>query len=299
VAGLRPRLDDVVELWPIDVGYDHFAVGNLRYHDSDLTIVWDKPGDGKRYYPRAPEGYSVYLDGRRAFTVDDLAHVAWRARNGHVQILDGSRTRVLYDDKLDLEAATDVRLARNARVADMFQKAGVDLASREKNLAEKRPVSASFATTSPSLQATAPENAVDGFTISGLPVQIGDYIARNPIWGTLGSPNAEDWLEVDLGRTTRLDTVRLYFYSNKAFGVQGNTYREPASYTVQMHDGGGWVDVPGQVKTPAAPLPNYNQVGFPPVKAKRLRVLVRPTAGFGVGVKEIQVFDMKGRRGEQ
>ena len=56
IAGVRPRLDDVVELWPIDVGYDHFAVNNLSYHGQDLTVVWDKPGDGRRYYPARARG---------------------------------------------------------------------------------------------------------------------------------------------------------------------------------------------------------------------------------------------------
>ena len=32
IAGVRPRLDNVLELWPIDVGYDYFAVNNLSYH---------------------------------------------------------------------------------------------------------------------------------------------------------------------------------------------------------------------------------------------------------------------------
>ena len=71
-----------------------------------------------------------------------------------------------------------------------------------------------------------------------------------------------------------VDTVKLYFYSNKAFGAQGNTYREPSAYTVQYHDGSAWRDVPGQVRSPAAPAPNYNRVDFPDVMAQRLRVLV-------------------------
>ena len=36
IAGLRPRLDGAVELWPIDVGYDHYLIDNLSYHGSDL-----------------------------------------------------------------------------------------------------------------------------------------------------------------------------------------------------------------------------------------------------------------------
>jgi Concanavalin A-like lectin/glucanases superfamily len=291
IAGVRPRLDDAVELWPIDVGYDHFMVNNLSYHGSDLTVVWDKPGDGEQHYD-APEGYSAYLDRHRLFTVDDLAHVRWDG--GTVSVLDGSDTQVLFAADRALDEATGIALARNDRVVDMFQKAGVDLTKRTGpaiNLAAGKPVTASFTTTTPSLQATAPENAVDGTTISGLPIQQGSYVARNPIWGTLGSPNAEDWLEVDLGIPQRVDVAKLYFYSNKSFGVGGNTYREPASYAVQYHDGTGWVDPPGQRRRPATPAPNYNRVDFAPRTARRWRVLLQPTTGYGVGVKELQLFD--------
>ena len=171
---------------------------------------------------------------------------------------------------------------------------------RSSNLAQGRPVSASF---------TAPDTelrfAVDGFSISGPAVAPGSYVmtpsysAPNTIWGTKGSPNAEDWLEVDLGSARRFDGVKLYFYSNKEFGigppqgpaVEGNTYREPSRYTVQYHDGAGWVDVPAQVARPAIPRANYNHATFAPVTARRLRVLMAPQPGYGIGVKELQVFD--------
>jgi hypothetical protein len=293
VAGLRPRLDDVVELWPIDFGYDHFAVNNLSYHGSDLTIVWDRPGGGAKFYPKAPDGYSLYVDGRHVLTVSGLAHVTWDSRTGRVSVLDDSRTRVTFRASARLRKSMEVDLASNARLVDVFQKAGVDLSpetGRAVNLAQGRSVSASFTTTTPPLQQTAPENAVDGFTVSRLPAQVGTYMIRNPIWGTLGSPNAQDWFEIDLGARRRFDVVKLYFYSNKAFGTGGNTYREPSAYTVQLLDGTRWVDVPEQVRTPATPQPNYNRVAFAPVLAQRVRVLMTPTAGFGMGLKEIQVF---------
>ena len=149
---------------------------------------------------------------------------------------------------------------------------------------------ASFTTTSPASQATSPANAVDGFTISGLPVVQGAYVGTNPIWGDLGSPNAQDWLQIDLGTPKRFDNVKLYFYSNKAFGSGGNTYREPAAYTVQVFDGSNWVDVPGQVRSPGAPAPNYNQVDFAPVTARLVRVVMTRATGFAVGLKEVQIF---------
>jgi hypothetical protein len=64
---------------------------------------------------------------------------------------------------------------------------------------------------------------------------------------------------------------------------------------LQYHDGRGWVDVPGQVRTPEAPQANYNLVTFPERRVRRLRVLMTRTGNFGIGVKEIQAFDMRRR----
>ncbi len=84
--------------------------------------------------------------------------------------------------------------------------------------------------------------------------------------------------------------MKLYFYNNKAFGSGGNTYREPASYTVQYYNGSTWVDVPDRVHSPATPAPNYNDVTFAPVNAQQVRVLMTRTTGFAVGLKELQVL---------
>jgi Concanavalin A-like lectin/glucanases superfamily/NedA-like, galactose-binding domain len=295
LGGLQPRIDDTLELSPIDVGYDHFMMNNLSYHGSNLSVVWQKPG-GTVFYPSAPAGYSVYVDGRRAFTVDDLAHVTWSATTGAVSVLDSTGAHVSFHAALPLRKATDVSLSGNARVTGAFQKAGLDLTGAPgsaNDLARGRTASASFTTTSPAAQATSPANAVDGFTTSGLPVTSGAYVGTNPIWGDAGSPNAQDWLQVDLGAPTRLNDVKLYFYSNKAFGAGGGTYREPASYTVQVLNGSTWVDVAVQVKAPATAAPNLNEVTFAPLVTRQLRVLMTRQSGFGVGVKEVQAFDLE------
>jgi concanavalin A-like lectin/glucanase superfamily protein/F5/8 type C domain-containing protein len=294
IAGLHPRLDGTVELWPIDMGYDHFAVNNLSYHGTDLTIVWQKPGSGA--YPLAPDGYSLYVGGKRVLTVDRLAHLTWNSASGAVDVLDGGTT-VAFHAAGSLDGATDVSLTANRRVTEAFQNAGLDLypaagaAGAKTNLALGATATASFTTTSPASQATDPSNAVDGSTTSGLPVTSGAYVATNPIWGTRGSPNTTDWLQLDLGKPTTIDTLRLYFYSNKTFGSGGNTYREPARYDVQYFDGTSWQTAPGQLKAPAAPKPNANEVVFRPVTAQLFRVLVVPTGTFGVGIKEVQAFD--------
>ena len=297
VAGLQPRMDNQLELWPIDMGYDHFAIDNISYHGVNLTIVWQQPG-GTRYYAKAPFGYSAYVNGRLAFTIDRLAHVIWNPQNGRVQVLDGSHARVTASAHGDLAAASQVSLSGNARIVDAFQKAGLNL--RDPNvpdLALGKTATASFTTTTPASLATDPANAVDGFTISGSPVVQGSYIGLNPIWGDQGSPNAQDWLQVDLGKQAHFDDVKVYFYDNKAFGVSGSTYRPPASYTVQYFNGSSWVDVPDATEDPSTAAPNLNEVSFPTVRASQVRVLMTLATGFAVGVKEIQVFDMpRGRR---
>jgi hypothetical protein len=287
VAGLRPRADATVELSPIDMGYDHFAVNNLNYHGSDLTIVWQKP-DGTTYYPLAPAGYSLYVNGKRAFTVDRLTDVRWNSDTGAVD----TQGTVSFHGGASLAAADKVGLSDNARVVDAFGKAGVDVSTPAPptNLALGRKATASFTATSPAAQATSPDNAVDGFAISGLPVTSGSFVGPNPIWGDLGSPNSQDWLAVDLGTPRRFDDVKLFFYNNKEFGSGGNTYREPASYAVQYWDGTSWVDVPGQTRSPDAPAPNLNEVGFAPVTASKVRVVMDRASGFAVGVKELQVL---------
>lgn len=295
ISGLQPRGDSTVELWPIDMGYDHFTVNNVSYHGANLTVVWQKPG-GTRYYPTAPMGYSLYVNGRLAFTADQLAHITWNSLTGHTTVLGNNGAHVLCHARAPLPAAGRVDLSGNSRMVDMLQKAGVDLARGQagvSDLAMGKTATASFTTTSPASQATSPANAVNGFTISGLPVVSGSYVGTNPIWGDLGSPNAQDWLQVDLGKASRFDNVKVYFYSNKKFGDDGNTYRQPASYTVQYFNGSSWVDVPHQAQSPSVPAPNYNEVTFPPVHAQQVRLLITRMPGYAVGVKEVQVFDYR------
>jgi hypothetical protein len=291
VAGIQARLDNTLEMYPIDMGYDHFTINNAHYHGSNLTVVWQKPG-GTTYYPAAPAGYSVYVDGLRAFTVSDLAHVSWNSTTGAVTVLDGSATTVSFSSARTLMTATQVSLATNTRVVDAFQKAGVDVstASPATDLAKGKPATASFTTTSPAASATSPANAVDGFTISGLPVTSGSYVGTNPIWGDAGTPNAQDWLQIDLGAQTTFSHVNLYFYSDKAFGAGGSTYAPPTAYSVQIFNGSTWVDVSGQTKSPTVPGANYNKVTFAPVTVQLVRVLVTHAASRGVGIKEVQIL---------
>ena len=347
IAGVRPRLDDVLELWPIDVGWDYFAVNNLSYHGKDLTVVWDRPGVD-HYGEEVPDGFSAYLDGQLIFSLDNLAHVTFDGQTAEVTVLDDSGaepTFAVTDESPThrnqcrnggwqnfynpsfgnqgiciawvagggavqggiigpLLPANDISLVDNTRMVDMLQKAGRDISTETgdaANLAEGRPVEASFTTSSPAARATEAEFAVDGYTISGLPAQSGGnnfarpgYVSPNTIWGTEDSPNAQDWIEVDLEGAQEIDNIKLYFFSDKDYDPQQNTdgdnYREPFSYRLEYFDGADWQTIWGH-RSPVAPTPNFNEIKFPRVSAEAVRLTVAPQEGFGVGLKEIQVFN--------
>ena len=86
MGGIQPRSDDKIELWPIDLGYDHFMVNNLRYHGKDVTIVWDE--DGTHYGLGA--GYCLFIDGERKAAADQLGRFVYDpAANEVVESDDG------------------------------------------------------------------------------------------------------------------------------------------------------------------------------------------------------------------
>ncbi|MDR6672023.1 hypothetical protein J2Y70_000611 [Xanthomonas translucens] len=285
--GLRPRSDGRIELFPIDIGWDHFAADALRYRDRDLSIVWDR--DGRHYGGAVPKGYSVYLDGKLAFTVDRLAHVIYDPASGQVQAApdavnaDAAQVRVLAAHARALQTPEQVRFAADARIAAVLTDAGVDTAlpASARNLAQGATVSASYA--ADGFPATA---AVDGST------------ANEPFWGSAGSPSRSDWIELDLGRPQLLDDVRLYFYRSSSppgeqHGFASGTragYAPPWLYALQYFDGREWKTVPGQVRDAPIAQGNRNRVRFPALRVQRLRVLVTHAGALRTGIKEIQAY---------
>ncbi|MBB2968954.1 OmpL47-type beta-barrel domain-containing protein [Leifsonia aquatica] len=272
--GLRQRDDAKIELDPIDIQWDHFTANNIRYRDKDLTITWDQPG-GTRYYGSAvPEGYSVFLDGKLAFTVDKLSHVVYDPATGKVTVPSG--VNVLTANTDSVQAPAEVTFAATDRVVDLFAKAGanIDPASQSSdNLAAGAAVTASF-----SAAGRGPAGAVDGTTIN------------EPFWGTAGSPNATDWMEVDLGAPKTIDDARVYFYQSSSSATVAG-YSEPQSFTVQYLDGADWKPVPAQARSPQYPQANYNNIQFPAITAQKIRVQVTHASGAKTGVKEVQVYD--------
>ncbi|PRX69443.1 hypothetical protein B0I32_102501 [Nonomuraea fuscirosea] len=268
VAGLRPRNDAKVELSPIDIGWTHFTVNNLRYRGADLTIVWDDPADGVVRYPGVPEGYSIYVNGARAATISALVPFTWDPATGTVTT-SGTVTHHVAVSGLRSPAQV---VHSGARMVDLLAKAGVDLTADLADLA-----AGATATASTTASGSSAAGAVDGFPIN------------EPFWG--GTTAGQDWYELNFGTARTLDEVRLYFKDSRPASA---TYRAPASYDLQYHNGSAWVSVPAQTKTPAAPRANYNLVRFPAITAQRVRVLATAASGARTGLTEIKAHHRGG-----
>lgn len=270
--GLRPRSDAKIELDPIDIGWDHFTANNIRFRDRDLTITWDAPGGTRYYGDDVPEGYSVFLDGKLAFTVDKLSHVVYDPSTGTVDVVEGD-AEVTTATASSVQAPQDVRFADDARVVDLFAKAGADVRTASTGSANL----AASATATFSAAGREPSGAVDGTTIN------------EPFWGTAGSPNAKDSLTVELGGEKTFDDIRPYFYDSSSSATAAG-YAEPSVYTLEVRRDGQWSVIPQQARTPAYPRANYNHVQFPEVTGDAVRLTVTHASGAKTGAKELQVF---------
>jgi len=73
VIGLRPRADNMVEVWPLlpQETWDWFCLDRVKYHGRMLTILWDK--DGSRY--GRGSGLFVLADGQEIARSDKLERI--------------------------------------------------------------------------------------------------------------------------------------------------------------------------------------------------------------------------------
>ena len=297
MAGIQPRADEKIELSPIDFSYDHFMVNNARYHGHDLTVVWDKPDDGKTWYNECPEGYSLYIDGTLAFTLKDLAHVVYDSATKEISFPDGAVEIVTNNGGAAIPTAMNTAITEE-KVLNMLEKSGMHGMT---NLAEGAEVTATFTpdkaraaswaekhradgsdSTSKAVNETAPDPqaVVDGTTVD------------MPFWGNYGSVNERDSLTLKLSSKQTVDMATLYFYNDR----QTNGYSEPSKFTVEYWDGEAWQAVRQQTRTPSAPRANYNAVYFAPVETDQLRfTFTNKDKGF-TAVTEIQLFNEGGDR---
>ncbi|OMD41536.1 hypothetical protein BSK56_27045 [Paenibacillus borealis] len=294
MAGLQPRTDDKIELWPINVEYDHFAVDNVRYHDADLSIVWQDPkvytGDKKLPYQDIPSGFSLFINGELVMTTNEMSHIIYDTATGKVEmpkgdvagaVGDNSKTEVLFEkgSATPLAKADDTSLATNAKTVDMFNKAGVDIVNGGENLAAAAgtTIESTYIESGSSIKSLA-----DGSTIASI-----DHTSNTALFG--GSPNPADTVTFNFDATKPVDNVKVYFYNNRLL----DGYGTPQTFGVEYLEADGitWKPVKGQFRYPDVVASNYNNVEFEKVNTTAIRVSVTHALELATGIKEIQIYN--------
>jgi hypothetical protein len=127
------------------------------------------------------------------------------------------------------------------------------------------------------------EQAVDGrltFT----------YYSRNR-WTSSGSPNAEDWLEVDFGGVRRVGRLDLYLYGD-GYGAAA-----PRAFRVEAWVDGAWEVAVARSRTPEQPTAwALNRVELAqPVETARVRVVFTHDGPLRSGLTELRIFPAESR----
>ena len=305
IAGLQARADDKIELWPLGVDYDYFTVDNIRYHDQDLTIVWQDPTK-EAHYEGIPTGFSLYIGNERVFTTNEMSHVIYDPATGKVELPDGdvdgaagdnSNTEILYEigSATPVATANETSLADNEKAVDMFNKAGIDLEHNSENLAmaEGTTITSTYIDSKSDIQ-----NVADGSTVTGGGITFTDESKKTQHTALFsGTPNSVDSIDFDFGEVKTVDNVKIYFYNDRQTVGTRNGYptgfSTPQSFSVEYwdEDAQAYKPVAGQYRYPAVVASNYNNVEFTEVSTSKIRVSIIHNSNYYTGVKEIQIYD--------
>ncbi|GAA4160326.1 Ig-like domain-containing protein [Phytohabitans flavus] len=298
MAGIQPRSDDKIELWPIKFGYDHFMANNLRYHGQDVTIVWDP--DGSNYGLGA--GYSLFINGQKKVSTDKLGKFTYDPKTNQVQAEAGLNVTFTAAAGSDFPSAVDTPIQDN-RVVDYLKTAGIDLTEDAPNLAKGATLGSSYTQQgirptpwrqfhTPGYSTTSMNYTPGAIKETERPVSlaaVNDGVTANePYWGNYGTAEKNGYVELDLGSAKSFDNVKVTFVSDR----QAGGYREPARWWIQVPDGnGGWKEVPNQAKNPTVPAAKFNEALFNTVSAGKVRVAFTNNPTFFTAISEIQVFN--------
>lgn len=298
MAGLQPRSDDKIELWPIAFGYDHFMANNLRYHGHDVTIVWDP--DGSRYGLGA--GYTLFLDGEKKVSTDKLGKLTYDPNTNNVQTEDGLTVTFTATAGTTFPSAVDTAI-KDDRVVGYLKTAGIDLTEDAPNLATGATPHSSYTQQgarptpwrqfhTPGWSTTTMNYTPGAIAETERPVSLAAVTdgatANEPYWGNYGTTEKNGYVELDLGSAKAFDNVKVTFVSDR----QAGGYHEPSRWWVQVPDGsGGWKEVPNQFKNPTVPAAKFNEALFRTVTSNKVRIAFTNSPTFYTAIAEIQVFD--------
>ena len=71
VVGFTPRTDGKLELKPLPIGLDHFAMEDIPYHGHFVSVYWQRP-DLPPIYKNVPAGYVIKVDEEIVVCKDKL-----------------------------------------------------------------------------------------------------------------------------------------------------------------------------------------------------------------------------------
>jgi hypothetical protein len=104
-------------------------------------------------------------------------------------------------------------------------------------------------------------------------------------WSAQGSPNGEDWLEVDFGKAVTAARVEIFLLAD------GRGLAAPRSLRLQRWTEDGWKDITPTGMDPTTPTPwARNDLNFDPVETRRMRILFRHGETGATGVTELRIL---------
>lgn len=257
-------------------GHDTPNHSEHYFHSSfnDLVItglvgLWPWDDENVQLRPLAPPEWDY-------FALDNLPY------RGHLLTIFWDRTGKRYGKGIGLhflvdgkEVASSKELGRlNAKIApvpDPSRNHAVNWAVNNDGNYHPR-VTASF-----SAPGTSPAKAVDG--------NYWYHISPSNRWTCAGSPDASDWLAVDLGTRRKIHTARLYFLDD------GTGIAPPQRFELEYWDGKRWMGVPNQTRTPGRPTGRRaNIVRLPELETARVRVVLHHAKEGNAGLTEFELW---------
>src|SRR5439155_222911 len=104
-------------------------------------------------------------------------------------------------------------------------------------------------------------------------------------WTCEGSPNASDWLAVDLGTPRTIHTAKLYFLDD------GKGVAPPVKFDLEHWDGQAWKAIPAQKRAPARPAGHQaHTVRFAPLETAKVRAVFYHSERGAAGVTEFEAW---------
>lgn len=282
MAGIRPRADGKIELSPIDFGYTHFAVDNVRYHGADLSVFCNLDG----HYDGIPAGYSLFVNGKCVLTLDSVAKAVYDPETGAVET--DAKIVFVCDAGEKLPSALECEIG-DEKTRRLCALAGID---EVENLALGAKVAASFTPNSAREAMWAEKHRADGYDESSAAVNeyapAPDAVTDGksecmPFWANFGSPNEYDTLTLTLPEARTFDTLVIHFYDDRQ--KDGCSY--PRRYLIEYYKDGEWHPVTTRSQSPRFMCANRNESRFDAVTSEAVRVHFYNRIGHSTAVTEI------------